>query len=224
PTITNSTVLVTAGIFTVQLDFGAGVFSGPPRFLEIGVRTAGSPDPYTLLSPRQAVTSTPYSVRSLNSSVADVLSSACVGCVMSTQVGSVSGSAVTGPIPVASVPAGSGDYIQNTGVVQSADFTIDGDGRAYLFSATAEYQIGGQRVLGVTGSANTFLGIGAGALTTGDSNSFFGRSAGASNTSGGSNSFFGERAGSLNSSGFGNSFFGGAAGVSNTTGGSNSFF
>src|SRR5437660_12149554 len=66
PTITNSTVLVTAGIFTVQLDFGAGVFSGPPRFLEIGVRTAGSPDPYTLLSPRQAVTSTPYSVRSLN--------------------------------------------------------------------------------------------------------------------------------------------------------------
>src|SRR5690242_4071561 len=130
PTVTNSSVPVTAGIFTVQLDFGSGAFNGAPRFIEIGVRPMGSPDAYTVLSPRQPVTSTPYSVRSLNSSVADVLSSACVGCVTSAQVGSVSGSAVTGKIPVASVPAGSGDYIQNTGVVQSADFAIDGDGRA----------------------------------------------------------------------------------------------
>src|SRR5712691_3441104 len=52
PAITNPSVMVTAGIFTVQLDFGAGVFSGLPRFLEIGVRQMGSPDPYTLLSPR----------------------------------------------------------------------------------------------------------------------------------------------------------------------------
>src|SRR6266498_1307925 len=44
PTITNPSVSVAVGIFSVQLDFGAGAFSGPPRFLEIGVRIAGSPD------------------------------------------------------------------------------------------------------------------------------------------------------------------------------------
>src|SRR5262249_48958762 len=132
-TVTVSNVTVTGGIFTVQLDFGAAAFSGLPRFLEIGVRPAGSPNPYTLLAPRQTVTSAPYALRSLNSSVADTLSSACVGCVTSTQVGSVSGSVVSGQIPVASVPAGSGNYIQNTGVVQSADFNIDGDGTANLF-------------------------------------------------------------------------------------------
>jgi len=38
PVITNSSLAVAAGIFTVQLDFGAGAFSGPPRFLEIAVR------------------------------------------------------------------------------------------------------------------------------------------------------------------------------------------
>src|SRR5262244_994280 len=75
-TVTVSNVIVANGIFTVQLDFGAVVFSGPPRYLEIGVRSAGSHDPYTLLAPRQAMTSVPYAVRSLNASVADVLSSA----------------------------------------------------------------------------------------------------------------------------------------------------
>src|SRR5262249_43583778 len=77
PTITNSTVTVTSGIFAVVLDFGLGAFSGPPRYLEIGVRPAGSLNPYTILSRRQQVQSAPYSVRSLNSSVADVLSSGC---------------------------------------------------------------------------------------------------------------------------------------------------
>src|SRR5689334_4588835 len=80
PTITNAAVTVTNGIFAVVLDFGLGAFSGPPRYLEIGVRTTGSPNPYTVLSPRQQVQSAPYSVRSLNSSVADVLSAGCVGC------------------------------------------------------------------------------------------------------------------------------------------------
>jgi hypothetical protein len=65
PTLTNASVAVTAGIFTVQIDFGLTALSGPPRFLEIDVRPEGSPDPYTLLAPRQPVTSAPYAVRSL---------------------------------------------------------------------------------------------------------------------------------------------------------------
>ncbi len=224
-TVTKASVAVTAGIFTVQLDFGAGVFSGPPRFLEIGVRPAGSPNPYAALAPRQSVTSTPFALRSLNSSVADTLSNACVGCVTSTQVGSVAGAAVAGQIPVAGVPAGSASYIQNTGVVQNADFNIDGDGTANLFNARAEFQIGNQHVLSIQGSQNIFAGVGAGTSnTTGQTNAFFGTNAGNANTTGSNNSFFGFSAGFSNKGGGANSFFGYGAGRSNTLGGGNAFF
>jgi hypothetical protein len=77
-TITNPTVQVTNGVFAVELDFGAGVFTGAARFLEIGIRPAGSADPYTVLSPRQALTSAPYAIRSNVAVSADALSGACV--------------------------------------------------------------------------------------------------------------------------------------------------
>src|SRR5688500_11277420 len=40
--ITNAPVAVTNGVFTVLLDFGAAVFNGNPRWLEIGVRPNGN--------------------------------------------------------------------------------------------------------------------------------------------------------------------------------------
>jgi hypothetical protein len=55
PTINLPSVQVANGVFTVQLDFGAGVFDGSARFLEISLRPAGSPDSYTMLSPRQPI-------------------------------------------------------------------------------------------------------------------------------------------------------------------------
>lgn len=240
-TIVNSTVAVTNGIFTVQLDFGTGVFNGAPRFLEIAVRPAGNPNPYIVLAPRQPVTATPYAVRSLNAAVADTLSSSCVGCVTSTQVGSVSGSVVAGTIPVASVPVGSGNYIQNTTSQQaSANFNISGIGTASILNAATQLNLGGLRALSATGSFNFFAGLNAGRdNTTGVGNSFFGISAGSFNTTGGGNSFFGTQAGEVNSgtenSFFGyraglnndqsyNAFFGAWAGQANTTGQLNAFF
>lgn len=59
-------VTVTAGVFTVTLDFGAYVFSGADRYLEIGVRLAGSGSAYTVLAPRQPITSSPYAIQTLN--------------------------------------------------------------------------------------------------------------------------------------------------------------
>lgn len=65
-TLTNPTVAVSAGVFTVTLDFGASVFGGSDRFLEIGVRPAGSGSAYTVLAPRQPIASTPYAIQTIN--------------------------------------------------------------------------------------------------------------------------------------------------------------
>jgi hypothetical protein len=65
-TIPNPTVPVAAGSFTVQLDFGANVFDGTARYLEIAVRPAGNPNPHTILSPRPQLTSSPYAIQTIN--------------------------------------------------------------------------------------------------------------------------------------------------------------
>lgn len=65
-TLVRTPVAASAGVFTVTLDFGANVFNGADRFLEIGVRPAGSANAYTVLSPRQPLTPTPYAIRSMN--------------------------------------------------------------------------------------------------------------------------------------------------------------
>src|SRR5438477_4988511 len=64
--IFNAPTAVSNGLFTVTLDFGTGVFTGPPRFLEIGVRTNGSDMDHTTLSPRQPITATPYAITAGN--------------------------------------------------------------------------------------------------------------------------------------------------------------
>ena len=58
--------VASAGIFTVTLDFGQPVFSGADRYLEVGVRPSGSVNAYTILAPRQHITSAPYALETLN--------------------------------------------------------------------------------------------------------------------------------------------------------------
>lgn len=57
----SASVVVEDGLFTAPLDFG-GVFDGNPRWLEISV-DCGDPG-YTVLTPRQEITSSPYAIRS----------------------------------------------------------------------------------------------------------------------------------------------------------------
>lgn len=64
--LTNSPTGASNGLFSVTLDFGAGVFTGPARWLEIGVRTNGSVSAYQTLSPRQPLTAAPYAVTAGN--------------------------------------------------------------------------------------------------------------------------------------------------------------
>jgi hypothetical protein len=63
--VTNNGVIVSNGLFTVPVDFGAGAFTGQSNWLEIAVATnlTGS---FTTLAPRQPVTPTPYAIYSAN--------------------------------------------------------------------------------------------------------------------------------------------------------------
>jgi hypothetical protein len=208
-TQTVNTVAVSNGVFTVSLDFGANSFPGANRFLEIAARPTGGS--FTLLTPRQPITSTPYAVRSLNASSAD-------------------------SVPVNGVPAGSGNYIQNATSPQSAsNFNISGNGTAAgtlagsVVNATTQFNIGGNRILSNPGTDNLFAGAGAGAAnTTGFRNTFLGSSAGLTQTTAQGNTFIGFEAGKVTTgsvnTGFFNTFVGSRAGVANTTGFNNAFF
>jgi trimeric autotransporter adhesin len=58
-------VPVAGGLFTVTLDFGAGIFTGSNYWLQIEVRTNG-PGGYSTLSPLQAINATPYALTASN--------------------------------------------------------------------------------------------------------------------------------------------------------------
>lgn len=60
-TVAIDDVTVSNGRFTVELDFG-DVFDGSSLYLEISVRAGAETGAYTTLSPRQALTPTPYAL------------------------------------------------------------------------------------------------------------------------------------------------------------------
>lgn len=239
-TITDLPATVSNGIFAVNLDFGASSFDGAARYIEVGVRLSGSGQNYTILTPRQQVTSTPYSVKSLKSDQAVTADNSLnLGGIAASQYVITTDSRMSddrNPLP------DSPNYVQNTTNLQSnSNFNISGEGKANVLSANSQFDLGGFRVFHINGNYNTFVGFETGnsltsgtfnaifgtssgrMMTSGTNNSFFGSLAGRDNLTGSDNSFFGQAAGMLNTIGAGNSFFGYGAGVDNTTGAKNTF-
>ena len=60
PTL-NQSIPVVDGLFTAQLDFGAGAFSGASHWLQIAVQCPGDAS-FILLTPRQQLTAVPYAL------------------------------------------------------------------------------------------------------------------------------------------------------------------
>jgi hypothetical protein len=85
--LTNSAVAVSNGLFSVNLDFGAGVFTGNNAWLDLGVRAVGVTN-FTSLSPRQPILPVPYAMFSTTASnLAGTLSATqLTGTVPSSQV------------------------------------------------------------------------------------------------------------------------------------------
>src|SRR5882762_6360231 len=141
-TITRSNVQVSAGAFTVQpLDFGATAFPVADRYLEISIRRTAL-EPFTTLSPRQQITSTPYAIRSLTAATADTATNA-------TQLGGVDAARF--------VQSDAGGNVNITG-----GLTVGGSFSLNTVNAQTQYNLGGQRILGNAGNSNLFVGTGAG--------------------------------------------------------------
>jgi hypothetical protein len=160
-TQTISNVPISAGVFTVKLDFGATAFTGASRFLEISMRSSGAAV-FTPLTPRQPITSTPYAVRSLNAATADTATNADqLGHLPASTYVLTVDSRLSDPRPPTS---GSSNYIQNGNVPQAgSNFNISGNGAVAgtlsgnVVNAAGEYQLAGAPLMSMAGS---FLQVG----------------------------------------------------------------
>ncbi len=63
---TFSTVPISNGLFTVQLDYGTSTFNSEARWIETAVKCTGDAN-YVTLAPRTKLTAAPYAIYSLNS-------------------------------------------------------------------------------------------------------------------------------------------------------------
>src|ERR1039458_5671181 len=79
-TLTNTATGITNGLFTVVLDFGQGIFTGPPLWLQIGAETNGGGG-FTTLAPLQQLTPTPYAIYSPNAGSAVSANGVAAGSV-----------------------------------------------------------------------------------------------------------------------------------------------
>ena len=62
---------VSGGLFAAELDFGAGVFGGEERWLEIRVRPGPETGDFAPLQPRQRLTPTPYALHAASAETAE---------------------------------------------------------------------------------------------------------------------------------------------------------
>lgn len=108
-------IAVTNGLFTTTIDFGAGIFIGGTNWLEVDVRTNNAPSytaSYTVLTPFQQVTPTPYAIFATTASnVSGTVSAAQIsGAVASVNL--PTSPTVTGTVTAGSF-AGNGASVTN---------------------------------------------------------------------------------------------------------------
>lgn len=131
-TVTLNGVSVSNGLFSVTPDFGMSPFTGQALFLQTAVE-CGTDTSFTVLSPREALTATPYALQAASVSGIVGMSNGGTGLSAAGSAGNYlrsDGTAWTSsPLQASDLPAGSSSYIQNGSVPQtSASFNVDGNG------------------------------------------------------------------------------------------------
>jgi hypothetical protein len=139
--LTNAATGVTNGLFTVTLDFGPGVFTGPGRWLELDVRTNGNAA-FTPLLPLQPLLATPYAM------MANTASNLLGTLPMAQLSGTVANS-----------------QLANSSITVSAGSGLSGGGTVSLGGATTLNNTG---VLSIAGNADITTSAANGVITLGD--------------------------------------------------------
>lgn len=99
-TETNIAVTVSNGLFTTSIDFTSEPWNGGALWLQVLVRTNGS-GAFSSLRPRQAVTSVPYAIQSLNAATAAAAGTATTAI----SANSVAAANLTGTVLNSALPA-----------------------------------------------------------------------------------------------------------------------
>ena len=156
-TQTETGIFVVDGYFQVQLDFGAGVFSGEELWLSVGVRSSGSGE-FVPLTPRQPVTPAPYSLHSVS---ADTLDGYQGEDLMDRVTYDPDGDGVVDGADTAATAGDAdtvdgldgSDLVQKSGATMTGGLTLAADPESALEAATKQY------VDGASGSGAGLHGI-----------------------------------------------------------------
>jgi hypothetical protein len=151
----NTATPVSNGLFTVTLDFGAGVFTGPARWLDIAVKTNGGPS-YSALAPRQALTPTPYAIFASGAGAANAAAVAATVSPGSISTSSLQDGAVT------SAKIGGGNVVKTLNLLKDDitltagdNVTLAPNGQTLTLASPTDWHVGGNA--GTTPGVN-FLG------------------------------------------------------------------
>ncbi|MGA3179521.1 MAG: tail fiber domain-containing protein [Verrucomicrobiota bacterium] len=153
------TIPVTNGLFVASIDFGNVFTNGTTYWLGMSVAT-NITGPYVPLSPRQALTPTPYAIFANSASN-------LTGTVPTEQLtGTISTSQLTGNFPASQLSGTvSNTQLANSSITVNPGSGLSGGGPVPLGSSTTLSNAG---VLSVTGDANITASTVAGAVTLSD--------------------------------------------------------
>lgn len=170
--VTNSAVAVTNGLFTVTMDFGSGPWNGQTNWLQIGVEANGS-NSFTLLSPLQQVTPTPYAISA----------ESAVALASGTAIGMGAANTISGGIADSFIGGGDENTIYALDSVigggyfniiyPNASYSMIGGGYFNLIYPNASYSMIGGGYDNLIEQGNSFIG-GGDANTVDQENSFIG--------------------------------------------------
>ncbi len=199
--VTTNGVVITNGLFTVLVDFGAGVFTGSNYWMQIGVETNGAGS-FTPLMPRQELTPVPYAIYAETAS---------------NLLGTLPVAQLSGTVPLAQLPAAV--VTNNEASVTLSNVTLTG---TLNLPSAGTINAGNNSLLYADGADDFYAGPGAGSVAISASDSTgIGNGSLSSNSNGVNNTAIGYESLNNNTNGSFNVASGGRALYNNTSGNNN---